>query len=339
MERRGFIKTGLVTVAAGASGHLAYGEIRVPVGEDISQAEMENFTREMDLSMDLISHSSGDYLKRLIPQTPNEAEQNFFRSSLRTLLLVGNFGKLPVKGQVHPWMQKRMLYSVPEINYSVTSSLDMLKNLSDESKEEIRSALTDDPELGNRILETLDLEAKAVGVPSSLRRQMRVMGTRINRRLSHSPEMLFDEYIKKADKLLAAGHSDEELDHLLKAQAGEADFSKRRTEAEYAAMQWNRMNIPDLPPGYLPIITEQDENKPSDNQPSLKKRKGMGLLGIGSVITLAGWLFIGLAVLADSFGALAVVGVIGGVTVGPVLILIALIILIIKAIQSGKSNR
>jgi hypothetical protein len=339
MERRGFIKTGLITVTAGASGHLPYGEIMVPLSENITQTEMENFTREMDISMDFISHSAGNYLKHLIPQAPTETEQNYFRSSIRTLLLVGNFGKLPLKGQVHPWMQKRMLYSVPEVNYSVNASLDMLRNMSDETKEEIKSALTEDPDLGGRILETLDLEAKSVGISSSLRRQMRVMGTRITRRLSHSPEMLIHEYIRKADKLLAAANSDEALEHLLKAQAGENNFSNRRNEAENAALYWSSMNIPDISVGYNPIITEQEDIKSSDKKNNLKKRKGMGLLGIGSVLTAAGWLFIGLAVATD--GALAAVGAIGvvlGVTVGPILILIALIILIIGAIKSGKAK-
>jgi hypothetical protein len=216
MERRGFIKIGLATVAAGASGPLAFREIIAPMGENITQPEMENFTREMDISMDLISHSGGNYLKSLIPQTPTETEQNFFRSSLRTLLLIGNFGDLPIKGQVHPWMQKRLLYSTPEVNFSVATSFDILRNLSDESMEEIRTALIDDPDLGGHILETLDLEARSIGVPSARRKQMRVMGTRIIRRLRHSPEMLIDEYVKKAEKLSTAKNSDEALEHLLK---------------------------------------------------------------------------------------------------------------------------
>lgn len=336
MERRGFIKTGLATVAAGASGHLAFGEIIVPMGENFTQTEMENFTREMDISMDLISHSGGNYLKNLIPQTPTETEQNFFRSSLRTLLLVGNFGKLPVKGQVHPWMQKRMLYSVPEVNYSVTCSLDILRNMSEESKEDIRSALIDDPDLGGRILETLDLEARSIGVPSSLRRQMRVMGTRITRRLSHSPEMLFDEYIKKADKLLAAGNSEEALEHLLKTQVGEIKYTTRRNEAESAALEWRRLNIPDIPVGYNPIITEQDNKKPSRRKNNPKKIKGLGLLGVGFVTTALGWLFITLA--EDVLAGVGVLGLILGVTVGPILMLIALIVILITAITSRKSK-
>jgi hypothetical protein len=325
MERRGFIKTSLVTMVAGASGHSALGEIVVPMADNITQTEMKNFIREMDVSMDRIFQAGGNYLRSLIPQTPTEDEQNFFRSGLRSLMLVGNFGDLPIKGQVHPWMQKRMLYSAPEINFSVTNSFDILRNMSDESKEEIRSILTDDPGLGSRILETLDLEARSVGVPAARRRQMRVMGTRIIRRMRHSPEMLIDEYVKKADKLLLASNSDEALEQILKIQMGN-DYTTRTKEAESAALQWEKLNVPAGSIGYDAILHEQGNTGPTEETDNLKTKKGLGLLGIGVILTAAGWIIIGIAP--------GMVGAVLGITVGPILILIALIA---KLINSSKS--
>ncbi len=325
MERRGFIKTSLVTMVAGASSHSALGEIVVPMAENITQTEMENFIKEMDVSMDRIFQAGGDYLRSLLPQTPTEDEQNFFRSSLRSLLLIGNFGDLPIKGQAHPWMQKRMLYSAPEINYSVTNSFDILRNMSDESKEEIRTALTHDPGLGSRILETLELEAKLVGVPAARRRQMRVMGTRIMRRLRHSPEMLIDEYVKKADQLLFASNSDEALEQILRMQMGN-DYTTRTSEAESAALHWKSLNIPDIAIGYNAIITEQDDNRQPKESDNLKTKKGLGLIGIGIITTLVGWIIIAIAP--------GMVGAVLGITVGPILILIALLTKLINAIKS-----
>jgi hypothetical protein len=325
MERRGFIKTGLVTMVAGASGHSALGEIVVPMAENITQNEMENFIREMDVSMDRIFQAGGDYLRSLIPQTPTDDEQKFFRSSLRSLMLIGNFGDLPIKGQVHPWMQKRMLYSAPEINFSVTNSFDILRNMSDESKDEIKTALTDDHGLGSRILETLDHEARSVGVPAARRRQMRVMGTRIMRRLRHSPEMLIDEYVKKADKLLLASNSDEAFEQILRIQMGN-DYTTRTKEAESAALQWEKLNIPAGSIGYDAIISEQRNSVSNEESDNLKTKKGLGLLGIGLIVTAAGWLIV--AISGGMFG------VVLGITVGPILILIALIAKLIKASKS-----
>lgn len=336
MKRRGFIKTSLATMTACASSNLAFGEMVIPMGENVTPDEMEIFTRDMDLGMENISHSVGNYLKKLFPQTPTETEQNFFRSGFRSLLLVGNFGSLPVKGQVHPWMQKRMMYSAPEVNFTVTTSCDILRNLSDESKEDIRTALMDDPDLGDQILDALELEARSIGVPSARRRQMKVMGSRIIRRLRHSPEMFIDEYLKKTEKMLLAGNSDEAMEHLLKTQVGEAEYLTLKNTAENAALEWNQLDIPDLPVGYKPVITEQDEKSTGENS-DLKKRKGLRLLGIGAIVTAVGWLIIAIAG-GSALEGVGALGIVLGVTLGPILILIALIILLIKAIKSGKSN-
>ena len=333
MKRRGFIKTGLVTVAAGASGCTTFKEIIVPISENISQSEMANFIKEMDESMDRIFNAGGNYIKSLVSQTPTEDEQNFFRSSLRSLLLVGNFGSLSIQGQVHPWMQKRMYYTAPDINYSITTAIDILKNMSEETKEDISSVLNDDPVLGERILETLDLEAQAVGVPRSRRRQMRVIGTRIVRRLKHSPDMLINEYVSKAEKLIKVGNSEKDLEGLLKSQMGEHNFLNKRNVAENAAIQWNNMNLPYNPVGYSPIKTVQTE-KGTSQKKSESKIKGLKLLGIGGISTVVGWLIIAIAGGAAMEG-IGVIGLILGVTVGPILIIIALLAILISAIANA----
>ena len=317
-------------MAAGASSNAALGEIVVPMSENISHLEMEDYISELDLRMDRISSSGGDYLKDLIYQTPTKTEEDFFRSSLRTLLLIGNLGDLPIKGQVHPWMQKRLHYSAPEISYSITSSIDILKNMSEESMEEIKSALSDDPDLGDRIMEALDLEAQSIGVSRARRRQMRVMGKRINRRLEHSPEMLISEYVTKADKFLLACDSDEGLDQLLRAQAGEINYSARRNEAEIATLHWNELDIPDVPVAYKPIIAEQDDDKQSREGYDKKHKNAMGLLAIGGITTALGLIII-------AFGG-GIFGAILGITIGPILLLVALIMLIIIASKRGKSK-
>jgi hypothetical protein len=177
-------------------------------------------------------------------------------------------------------------------------------------------------------MEALDLDAQAIGVSAARRRQMRMMGKRINGRLKHSPDMLISEYVKKAEKLNLASNSDEALEQLLRAQVGEADYSKKRNESEIAAIYWNKLNIPDIPVGYKPIITDQNDNQQSKEQTALKNKKALRLLGIGGITTAVGWILI-------AFGAY--IGLVPGVTIGPLLILIALIILLVNAIKSKRS--
>ncbi len=334
MKRREFVKSGLVlTMAAGAAGHSAFGEIIAPTEENLSQTEMGRFIKELDISMDRISHSGGDYIKGLTSQIPSEGEEKIFRSSLRSLMLVGSFGDLPIKGQVHPEMQKRMMYSASEVNSSVNNSLEILKNMSDESKEEIRSALTEDRNLGRQILDTLDLEARSIGVHSARRRQMKVMGRRIIRRMRQSPEMLIDEYVTKTEKLLLASNSDEAFDKLFKMQVGETRYSTCLKEAESAALQWEKSNTPDMDLGYG-LITDDQENDEEEKEKSKPERiKGLRLLGVALIMTAAGQLIIAIA------PSLFLIGALFGITIGPILIMIALINIIANAIIDASKKR
>ncbi len=327
MKRREFIKSGLVlTVAAGATGPKAFGEVLAPAEDNVNQVEMERFIKELDISMDRISHSGGEHIRNLISQSSDESEEKIFRANLRSLMLVGSFGDLPIKGQVHPWMQKRMMHSAAEVEFSVNNSFSMLKNVSDESKEDVRSALTEDPALGRRILDTLDLEAQSIGVPSARRRQMKAMGRRIMRRLRHSPEMFIDEYVHKSEKLLLASNSDEALEKLFRMQVGEARYASCLKEAESAALQWENLNIPDVTVGYGLILDEQENDEEPKEISQPRPIRGLRLLGIGLITTAVGLLL--LAVVPGVFWP----GVILGITIGPFLILLALIIIIVSAL-------
>ncbi|TVR39238.1 MAG: hypothetical protein EA394_09795 [Bacteroidia bacterium] len=338
MKRREFIKSGLIiTAVAGTSVRSAFGEIIAPTEEHVSQAEMERFFKELDISMDRISHLGGDHIKSLLSQPLGESEDKTFRSGLRSLMLIGSFGDLPIKGQVHPQMQKRMMYSASEVNSSVNNSIAILKNLSDESKEEIRIALTEDRGLGRSILDTLDLEARAIGVPTTRRRQMKVMGRRIIRRLRHSPEMLIDEYVNKTEKLLLASNSDEAFEKLLKMQVGEARYSDCLKEAERAALQWEKLNIPDMAVGYG-LITDDRENEEEPKETSKPERiKGLRLLGVGLVTTAVGQGVLYIAMMTSaSLGVFFWLGAILGITIGPILILVALIIILVNAVRKPR---
>ena len=111
---------------------------------------------------------------------------------------------------------------------------------------------------------------------------------------------------------------------------GEDNYSTSRKEAEAASLHWNKLDIPDIPVGYKPIITEQDDNKQSKEKNNSKNKKALILLGVGGVATAIGWIIIAIS------GGMA--GAILGITLGPLLILIALIMLIASASKSGKSK-
>ena len=63
--------------------------------------------------------------------------------------------------------------------------------------------------------DSLELEAKSIGIPSRRMRQMRRMGNRIIKRINHSPDMLINEYVSKCEKMMALDDSDLDMELLL----------------------------------------------------------------------------------------------------------------------------
>jgi hypothetical protein len=328
MKRRGFIKSGMTTLAASVAAPAAFGEIIAPDSDYITVSEMDHFITKMDKAIDQISKSTGHYLIPQMNIQPSKSDLLNFQSSMRGLLLVGNFSDLSLKGQVHPGMQKRLLYSAPEINSSLSEMTNSIRSMSMEDKSDIQRALYEEPDLGDRIMESLDLEARAVGVPVRRRKQMKRMGNRIIKRLKHSPDMLINEYITKYDKLTDLDKSDYDHEHIIKKQIGEEAYYKRYTQVENKALEWQKKNLIDQPIGYKPLKgIRRYEDLPDENEQNYY-RKGLRALGLGAIITAVGWIII-----AISGGG---VGLILGVTLGPFIILIALIMLLILAIKKPR---
>ena len=336
MKRRGFIKSGIATLAAGTASSSVLGEIIAPDGENITSEEMNHFFLKMDTAMDQISSSSGFYIKKLMHQSPDRIDLDHFKSGIRSLLLVGNFGDLSVQGQVHPGMQKRLQYSAYEINSTFLDLKDKLKSMPAISRDEIKLALEEEPELGDRVLESLELEAKAIGVPSRRIKQMRRMGNLIVKRLNHSPDMLINEYVSKCEKLNSIDDSEIDKERFMKKLLGEEEFNIRFLKAEKAALDWQKSEIPDIPIGYRALKTLEDDDKPSGVKKEKRYKKGTRALGVGAILTAAGWLLIGIGQAGAGF--LLAIGVGLGVTVGPLIILIALIMLLVIALKKPSDK-
>jgi len=328
MKRRGFIKSGMTTLAASVAAPAAFGEIIAPDSDYITSAEMDHFLTKMDKAIDQISKTTGHYLIPKMNFQPSNRDLLSFQSGMRSLLLVGNFSDLSLRGQVHPGMQKRLFYSAPEINSSLSELTIRIKSMSLEDRSEIQKALIEEPDLGDRILESLDLEARAVGIPIRRRKQMNRIGNRIIKRLKHSPDMLINEYIAKYDKLTTLDKTDFDYEHLLKKQIGEEEYNKRYNQAEFEAIEWQKQNLIDQPVGYKSLkVIQRDDDLPEEKEQNYY-RKGLMTLGVGAIVTAAGWILIAIT------GGVA--GLIMGVTLGPLIILIALIMLLVKAIQKPR---
>ena len=328
MKRRGFLKGSIGTLAAGATSSVALGDIIAPNWANITPPEMDHFLIELDGAMDRIENepNGGRFVTELLNHAPNENEALLFRKSMRSLLLVGNFRDLSIDGQVHPGVQRRLNYSAPEIDSVMQDIVNEMKSLSPADIADIKLALSRDRNLGERVLEAIHLETKTIGVPARRRHQLRVMGKRILRRLKHSPGLLIDEYVTKYEKLAALTESGQEM------RRSDRIKETRILEAEEAALRWKKMHLKETPIGYNRLQEDTDDTEE-------KYRKRWRTLGIGAIITATGWLLIAVTGGTDQdFEGVGAIGVVLGVTVGPTLMLIGLIIGIVRSGEKYRSK-
>ena len=361
MKRRDFLLSGMGALAAGVTGCAGINQVIAPNWPNITPLQMSRFLTGLDDSMNHIVENpeSGQFISQLQQEESSEKDTQFFRQAMRSLLLVGNFGDLSIAGQVHPGVQKRLQYSAPEMDAAVSGAMKQMKWLSPTARSDIQSALREDPTLGVRALEAIDLEAMAVGASNRRRMQLHVMGKHIIGRLKHSSDLFISEYVAKCEKLTAISGSAAETQRFMAARMGEAAFKAQLKEAENAAQYWQRHHIEDIPIGYqlvaqegANINSESDSSHQENPQPQELSKKedtvtqispdasgywsrvGARIFGIGAVTTGVGWLLIGIgggpdaAFEGDGSGA-GVLGIVLGITVGPILLYTGLVTFLI----------
>ena len=356
MKRRDFLVGSMGALAAGVTGCAGINQIVAPNWSDITPLQMDRFLIASDSAMNRISENpeSGRFLSELQQKPPSEKDARLYRQGMRSLLLAGNFGDLSVAGQVHPGVQKRLQYSAPEIDSSVSGTTDCMKSLSPTARADMQSALREDPTLGDHVLETIDLEAATVGASNRRRMQLHVMGKHIITRLKHSSDMFINEYVAKCEKLTAVPGSVAETQRFMAARIGETAFKARVREAENAARYWQRQELEDIPIGYQLLAqegtnsesesTNRDQGQAQPQQAPTKEeiiaevrsdpsddwsRIGSRTLGIGAVTTGVGLILLGIG--ADNDNALMIPGLVLGITVGPAAVLAGLVTLLIGA--------
>ena len=356
MKRRDFLISGMGALAAGVTGCTGISQLIAPNWQNITPAEMDRFLIGLDGTMNSITENpeGGRFLSEFQQKSPSEKDARLFRQGMRSLLLVGNFGDLSVEGQVHPGVQKRLQYSAPEIDAAVFGTMDQIKSLSPTARADMQSALREDPALGDRVLEAIDLEAASVESSDRRRKQLHVMGKHIIGRLKHSSDMFINEYVAKCEKLTSHPGSVAETQRFMMARMGQAAFKTRVQEAENAAQYWQQMEPQEIPIGYQLVTNESTNNEslPDDSgqeqtqpqRPAKRKKSahyyssGLRMLGVGALnLGVGSLLAYSTFTLADDDSGSAVLGLYGvsAITVGAILIPVGLITLLIGAVTEA----
>ena len=328
MKRRNFVAGATGALAVGASGCANLEGLTSSQWPELLPEEMQSYIANLDAAMNRIAYAQGTgVFSSAFTRRPREGDTLLFRKSMRSLLLVGNFGDLSIAGQVHPGVQKRMKYSTPEMTGAVMDVVQKMASMSTDERTTLKNALREKPELVERIVEAIDYEAVAVGAPLRRRMQLRVMSRRILRRMKQSPDLFIDEYVTKAKKIMSQPVADDDMERIMVARIGSEAFEKRIKEAETAMLHWQQLGVEDVPIGYDLLLDDDETDEPSDAW----YRKGLKSLGLGLKITLIGGALIGLGALLNETPIFLVPGVILGVTVGPIILVVGLITVILGA--------
>ena len=325
------MQSSIGTLAAGATDPESLGKLIAPNWDNIAPEEMDHFLNGLDSAMNKIAvdPGGGRFLAKLINKPPSVEEAQLFRGGMRSLLLIGNFGELSVEGQAHPGMQKRLKYSASELDSTLRKIIDKMNSMNTSDRADIKTALTEDDKLGDRVLEAIDFEAREVGAPQRRRMQLRFMGKRIIKRLKQSPDMMIDEYVAKYEKIVSQPDSDEKMQKLMEGYMGKKAYQARLRNAKKAAKRWEKLKPQEIPIGYQLLKMPHEDEDPKDD----RYRKGLRTLGVGGITTAAGLLLIAIDA---SYGVIFWIGVVAGVTVGPIIMFVALIMLLVQAIKGPQ---
>jgi hypothetical protein len=305
VDRRGF----LANTSLGASGLAAAGTPAL-----VSAAErggsllysMDDYMARWDSGLERIGQWS---FADLFPEARSlrSRDEDLARKSMQALFTTAMFTDLPIESQVHAGVQNRMWRAQSTMDEAVGGMKDFLEDQTPGDLARVRSLLGDDPEVVRRISGFFDLEAGRAGLSDARRRATRDLFTQVGWRLEKQPpSILIEEYLAKVEKITASDVDAEARQRWLVSKVGEKAF-------------W---------------IQEQ-ERSTRDRRIS----RGQRVMGIGGLVTLGGWLLIAVGSAFDEdANPLTVLGVIAGVTVGPIMLVVGLLMLMAGGLTARSES-
>lgn len=243
------------------------------------------------------------------------------KKAANTLFLTGAFRDLPETSRVHPSVQHTMVSSMPDIDDAVLGMKSRLDALTPTERADLSKELRKDPELAERVVALLDVEAERVGASDVRRIHLRRVGLAVCERLHQSSDHLIGEYSTKLDKIVERHGSDVEIERRLATAMGETAFQAMRERTLLASESYRSVEVA----GAQRISGSGNGRAKTDDEWSSTKVN----------VLVAGAVFMGLATIMGVAGAIVVAG--GSfagafvLTAGGVFLLTGLILLIIGA--------
>lgn len=349
MKRRDVLKQAAATAAiasvgAGAAGAGCATVPRPPTPHDDRAAA--DYLAQLDHSLALAATMRPVHeiarARETEPRSPVRQQwiddrDAMFRRLVSTLFVTQSFRDLPPETQIHPAVQARIASHLDEVDGTIFELSNFLAAQTTDERTQLRDALRNNPRAGMDVAELLDGRAAAMGVTAARRRQLRQIMTQATFRLrTESPGALIDECTAKVERLRGEdGNS--ALALALAQQVGERQFWRYQ---HHLAQSGYTSGPPATTAGPAPATAVQPPGVTPPQAGATRKpgdsalKVGGYMMGIG-VVDLA----VGAVIISNNAtGVLLGVALVGGITIGAVLVAVGFITVIIGALIRASSD-
>jgi hypothetical protein len=263
------------------------------------------------------------------------------RKALRSLYLTGRFIDLPDELKAHPGVQARVASLEPDMDDAVLGMTDVLERMSPDDHKQLQRRLRSDRRFGERLARYVERPAVGDRIPFRRRFGMRAGILQLTERMqAQSPVLVTDPLVRKVRRIQARPRTDAAQMRLLAARMGEEAFWAHQEKmallhdawlerlGESAALSASYGPPPFAGVGPPPARVRTEPHSPGKSTVNT----GGIIMGFGAGSVVAGLIFWGLAE-ATAVEAFIYPALVLGVTIGPILLLVGLIVVIVGALM------
>jgi hypothetical protein len=366
LERRDLLK---IAAAAALLGDAGCAQRRPPetvadVAARLDPAAADAIMRALDQRMTSLASASmpEDVLPLSKMRHGPEFEKHLredsalVRQSIRTLYITGRFLDSPDDMKVHPGMQSRLWAMQPEMDQAVLGMTERLERMTPDEHRRVQKYLHDDDMFGERLAKVLERTAVDDGLSFPRSFGLRSSVLQLSQRMAaQSPTLVVDPLVSKVRRIQAHRRSDAEEARRLAARVGEQTFWAHQEriallhdawaqrlgpagalDSDAALARLGSVVVPAQTGAAAGSATSAPASTSTSTPGSRTVRDGGIVMGFGLGSVVVGLIFAGLAA-ATNTSALYIPAAVLGVTIGPILLVIGLIIVIVGAcIKAGE---
>ena len=299
------------------------------------------------------------------------ADGALIKKSIRSLYLTGRFLDMPDEMKVHPGVQSRVQAMQSEMDDAVLGMTSRLERMTADDHKKLQAYLQKDEKFGERLASVIERPAKEDGLSFQRTFGVRSSILELTRRMgAQSPSLVTDPLVSKVRRVEASPRSDAEEARRMAAKIGENAFWAHQERLAVLHQAWamrlgtaralasNDVAVtggaPDtapsasdsaLPPPPAPSASASaaaplppeafrtgppPQPRPAAGVTTMKA--GGIIMGFGAASVVVGLILAGINGGFSAGTALGMASLIFGVTVGPILLAVGLIVVIVGVI-------